>query len=638
MEKLIRRQLLRNLIIIFSLLFVISSFFLFNTRRKIEESGLSAVITQTINQYEQSKKNIEETTQHFQQDYLNRVHAIEYNLQKAQKEEVSDKTLQRLKYLMQIESISLVNHKGEIVYSTEDKIGLNLKDYKGMKKFYNLIDGNNDEDVIEMNGKSLFDGSEQILIGVKSSIKGISMIQVGVTEETYESFVKPYAIQTVVKNLPTVKEKAVFVVNRETGEIEGITKNNDQELYFKENQTSKELVEKLENFNSVFSVKVNGSLRLLQTRVVDGYIFGAYIDSHLVYNGALHEVIMLFLFIVFVLILIYYLIRRVIRRFVLEDLTEIDKNIDKLLHGDYEVKFRSKYDTEFKNLNIILERWKQNYQHREERMTKIIDNINEDIAIFEYLKNINSVFFSKNTVELLNLNKKMLKELKSNPNKFEKYIDDLIEQADEDDIVKSGEKYISLKVFKEEDEVYGVILDKTKEVLEVQEIKTQLERIGEKVYRDSMSGVYNREGLELLVRKALLERMQGILMIFDIDNFKAINDNEGHPKGDEVIIKFAQCLQMNFKENDIVARMGGDEFAVFIKDELFINIMKNKCEVVLEYLRGELREYYEKYHVSASIGVAYVSKGNHTYESLYNSADAALYIAKKTGKNTYYIN
>ena len=638
MEKLIRRQLLRNLIIIFSLLFVISSFFLFNTRKKIEESGLSAVITQTINQYEQSKKNIEETTQHFQQDYLNRVHAIEYNLQKAQKEEVSDKTLQRLKYLMQIESISLVNHKGEIVYSTEDKIGLNLKDYKGMKKFYNLIDGNNDEDVIEMNGKSLFDGSEQILIGVKSSIKGISMIQVGVTEETYESFVKPYAIQTVVKNLPTVKEKAVFVVNRETGEIEGITKNNDQELYFKENQTSKELVEKLENFNSVFSVKVNGSLRLLQTRVVDGYIFGAYIDSYLVYNGALHEVIMLFLFIVFVLILIYYLIRRVIRRFVLEDLTEIDKNIDKLLHGDYEVKFRSKYDTEFKNLNIILERWKQNYQHLEERMTKIIDNINEDIAIFEYLKNINSVCFSKNTVELLNLNKKMLKELKSNPNKFEKYIDDLIEQADEDDIVKSGEKYISLKVFKEEDEVYGVILDKTKEVLEVQEIKTQLERIGEKVYRDSMSGVYNREGLELLVRKALLERMQGILMIFDIDNFKAINDNEGHPKGDEVIIKFAQCLQMNFKENDIVARMGGDEFAVFIKDELFINIMKNKCEVVLEYLRGELREYYEKYHVSASIGVAYVSKGNHTYESLYNSADAALYIAKKTGKNTYYIN
>ena len=51
MEKLIRRQLLRNLIIIFSLLFVILSFFLFNTRRKIEESGLSAVITQTINQY-----------------------------------------------------------------------------------------------------------------------------------------------------------------------------------------------------------------------------------------------------------------------------------------------------------------------------------------------------------------------------------------------------------------------------------------------------------------------------------------------------------------------------------------------------------------------------------------------------------
>lgn len=639
MEKLIRKELIRKLIIVFSILFVIMSFFMFNTRRKIEEAGLSAVLTQTMNQYEQSKKNIKESVQQFQSDYLNRAYAIEYNLQNSINGTLSEEDLKKLKSLIQVDFIYLVDTSGTIVHSSEkEAVGLNLKDYKRMNQFWDLIDGKSDEDVIQMDGQSLCNDKPEIFIGIKSSVEGVSMIQIGISEATFDSFVAPYSIQSVIKNIPTEEEKAIFIVNKKTGEIVGITSNNDQELNFTDCTTKEEVVNKLENFNDIFSVKINGKLRLLKTSVVDDYIFGTYVDSHLVYKGALGEVIMIFIFVLFILLVIYYLTKVIIRRFVLEDLERIDKNIDKLLEGDYNIQFESNYNTEFKNLNMVLNRWKQSYEYRGERMTKMISNINEDMAIFECLSSINRVFFSENIIELLNLSEREVKELKGSRSKFEAYISSLMDHKDENGVIKIGKKYISLKVFKEEDEFYGIVIDKTREFLEMSEIKNQLEVIEEKVYRDSMSGVYNREGLELLVRKALMENLQGILMVFDIDNFKAINDNEGHPKGDEVIIRFANCLKKHYREDDVIARMGGDEFAVYIKENLSIDLIKNKCVLILMYLREELREYYKKYHVSASIGIAYANKENSTYESLYNSADVALYIAKKMGKNTYYIH
>ena len=638
MEKLIKKEIIRNLILIFSVLFIIVSFFIFDTRRRVEEAGLKAVLTQMLNQYEQSKKSIEETKQHFQADYLNRTYTIEYNLENATGTITCD-ILRKLKKLARVESIYLVDDKGDIIYSSEESsIGLNLKESKSMDVFWSLIEGESEEAVIQFNGKSIVDDSSMIFLGIKSSIKGASMLQVGISEETYDSFIEPYSIQTIIRNIPTVEEKAIFIVNRETGEIESITENNEQEINFDNCNTKEEFVHKLENLESKFSVKVNGQLRHMKTETVDNYIFGVYIDTHLIYNGAINELIMLFVFVVSVLYIIYYLVRKSIQKFVLNDLNLIDKNIEKLLYGDYNIHFESYYDTEFKKLNIILERWKQSYQHKAERMTRLISNINEELALFESLSSIHRVFFSENLAELLNLNKEEETELKSNPEKFESCINKLISNMDENGIVRSGNRYLSLKVFKEEKEVYGIIVDRTRELMELNKIKNRLEITEEKVYRDMMCGVYNREGLEILVRKSLMNHLQGLLIIFDIDNFKAINDNEGHPKGDEVLIRFANCLKEAYRGDDIVARMGGDEFAVYIKDNLSHELVRKKCEFVLQQLREELQEYYIKYNVSASIGIAYVSEEVKTYELLYHKADCALYIAKKQGKNTYCIS
>src|SRR5699024_2592316 len=122
------------------------------------------------------------------------------------------------------------------------------------------------------------------------------------------------------------------------------------------------------------------------------------------------------------------------------------------------------------------------------------------------------------------------------------------------------------------------------------------------------------------------------------DNFKLVNDDLGHPVGDEVLKIFSSCLTNFFRENDIISRIGGDEFIVFINDNIEEDNLIEKLNEILNNIRKDLKYYYKNYGLSTSIGVAYKNKQNSTYEKLYKEADSALYKAKNLGKDRFYIN
>ena len=88
--------------------------------------------------------------------------------------------------------------------------------------------------------------------------------------------------------------------------------------------------------------------------------------------------------------------------------------------------------------------------------------------------------------------------------------------------------------------------------------------------KDGLTGLYNRKAFELRIERSL-ERMRDTgepfsLIMFDVDGFKSINDTFGHVAGDKVLKKLGECLKGSFREDDFVARYGGDEFTLFFKD------------------------------------------------------------------------
>jgi len=167
--------------------------------------------------------------------------------------------------------------------------------------------------------------------------------------------------------------------------------------------------------------------------------------------------------------------------------------------------------------------------------------------------------------------------------------------------------------------------------------------LSEKAMVDMLSGVMNRRAFEEQVKSFLATGTypEAAFVMFDVDNFKLINDNLGHDKGDDVIARMGRMLDGALTQNSeyeaTVGRLGGDEFAAYIR----FNSIENGADVtkimdgILELFSTTFAEEKDKLPISLSAGVAMFSQVGEDYICLYNAADNALYKAKQSGKNQY---
>lgn len=152
--------------------------------------------------------------------------------------------------------------------------------------------------------------------------------------------------------------------------------------------------------------------------------------------------------------------------------------------------------------------------------------------------------------------------------------------------------------------------------------------------KDPLTGILHRGAAKRLIDTALLTQSESpsAFLLFDLDNFKQINDNYGHIAGDEVLVRFSNLLSESFRSGDVVARLGGDEFIVFMKNAS-LSIVESRARQIKECVPSLAAEYGGK--LSTSIGIAIPEKPGTKFEQLYFQADRALYNTKAAGKNNY---
>ena len=127
---------------------------------------------------------------------------------------------------------------------------------------------------------------------------------------------------------------------------------------------------------------------------------------------------------------------------------------------------------------------------------------------------------------------------------------------------------------------------------------------------------------------------KGYLLMLDIDDFKTVNDTMGHAIGDLALITLVKLLKEHFRREDIVGRLGGDEFIVFMTNTELASAVEAKGAEILDILaKSETTP-----HFTVSIGAAAYPAAGNDYESLYLAADNAMYASKKSGKNRIYVD
>ncbi len=165
------------------------------------------------------------------------------------------------------------------------------------------------------------------------------------------------------------------------------------------------------------------------------------------------------------------------------------------------------------------------------------------------------------------------------------------------------------------------------------------EKLKEQASHDFLTGLYNRRYLQQisqdLINLARREATELSIIMLDIDRFKMVNDTYGHSAGDQVLKYLASILTEHTRESDIVARIGGEEFAILLS-----HTDTNGAAVIAEKLRrsieGQPAEIDGKTNISftVSLGVASVDvKNDRNIDTCLNNSDTALYEAKRTGRN-----
>ncbi len=189
---------------------------------------------------------------------------------------------------------------------------------------------------------------------------------------------------------------------------------------------------------------------------------------------------------------------------------------------------------------------------------------------------------------------------------------------------------------------YNVIFDKNNRPLAVVGFVSNIDsekNLELKAQTDLLTGCSNKITAETLIADHLNLRpsKDGVLYIIDIDNFKAVNDNLGHHFGDMVLKDVATNLRRCFRQDDVIGRIGGDEFLVLAKNLDDEKIIIERAQDILSAFTNEYKGGNKSYKVSASIGIAKAIEHGENFEELYEAADKALYQSKLKGKDCYTI-
>jgi len=176
----------------------------------------------------------------------------------------------------------------------------------------------------------------------------------------------------------------------------------------------------------------------------------------------------------------------------------------------------------------------------------------------------------------------------------------------------------------------------------LQQFQDQAEKLRAIAYRDALTGLANRTRLDEALHQGVLDsaRNNGSLglLFLDLDNFKSVNDSLGHSAGDRFLREAARRLQRLVPESVLVSRYSGDKFTVLIdglkRDGKQQAQLRDLAGVILRGMAEPYRSGEEFVYMTVSIGIAIYPMDGQSPEQIVSAADAAMYLAKRSGRNT----
>lgn len=383
-----------------------------------------------------------------------------------------------------------------------------------------------------------------------------------------------------------------------------------------------------------FFEKINGTLFYCVFQKIGNEFVGRCVDCGQMYQRIPPTAFSACLCSLLITCIMTYVVSRYMNRYVVDGIHRINDELSRISEGNMDVKVDIRTSEEFSELSDYINTMVGSLSDSTSKISYVLSKTNMFIGVYEYRKGARLVHCTEYIPRIFSLELDEWRLLTSDYELFEQYIDKIRMRPFKEEqgvyiLSDEPKQYVKLEEMEIGNEVFGVVIDVTEDIVKRRKIEAERDV-------DLLTGLYNRRGMETRVSRLLRNPEKlgyAALVMIDADGLKGINDNFGHEMGDAYLKKIGGVINNFGIQSSLSARIGGDEFVLFLydyedKDEL-VNTIRT-----IEYIQGHsTARLNENLTVPLRFSFGYcMLKNGMSYEELLKTADERMYENKRKRK------
>ncbi len=613
------------------LLMMVSAFLQFKSATENFKNSAAMQVERMIAIVNDNSQNIDQLQEELKDDYLIRAKAASYII--SSNEQVIDdiEQLNIIAQLLQVDEIHLFNPEGFLYAgNVPDYYGLSMEDGEQVNFFAPMLD-NYDLEMAQDVTPNTAQAKEMQYVAVWNDANTM-IVQIGIEPvrllvamaETELTYLFSRQAPAVGHTIIAIDPQADMII----GSTDAALNNQSISAIGLNNNITENL--------DLVTVNINGQEGQAIFKQSNGLVIGLIGDNQTIYQSAMQNTIIIVISGIVlgcvIIVLLYFMLDKV----VLRGLYKINYSLNRIAAGDLEHKMQvgglPEFVTMSKNVNLMV----QSILDVNGKFSTIFSHVNIPLAMYEY--RAERVLITSKMPEILELDIEPGDQL-LDPAKFLAQIEQIMTNPyqNEQDVyifeTKNQLKYLKIKLYSQDMNNWGIIIDVTSDINEKQNIKFERDI-------DFLTNIYNRraflEALDRLYQDSDLIKNAAMIML-DLDNLKYVNDTWGHATGDAFISRAAKVLSDFDYPHKLTARLSGDEFAIMLYGADDIDMLDQAIKnLAVDYQKAYIKTPNgQKHPVTISAGYAYYPQQSQNMKEILNFADQAMYEVKRTSKGQF---
>lgn len=461
------------------------------------------------------------------------------------------------------------------------------------------------------------------------SKNGKFIVQVGMEPVNVMKMTQKNELSYLFSLLRVNPEAQYYAIDVESGTIVGSTETdcvgkNLTEIGLKPNDFPKE--------QKGFHAVINGRHSYCSFKKIGTNYIGRVVLSRQLYQRVFGSTVISGVCLIIIAMILSCAVTRYMNRYVVDGIHDVNRKLHSIAQGNLEELIDIRSSKEFSELSSYINKMKKSLLDSNRKMSYVLRKTNMYIGVYEYSEQMQSVRITEYVPQILALGQKESARLTADCSAFRLFIDDLRRHPvpKEDNIFAVKDQYVKLEEIRENDEIFGVVIDVTDEITKRKQIEAERDI-------DLLTGLYNRRGLEMKLNGLFTEPKKlghSAVVMIDADNLKVINDTYGHEMGDVYLQKVSELITSIEARGLIAARLGGDEFVLFLyqyEDEKELAGILHKLETLQESSTAVLGDNVSVL-LRFSMGYS-VTREHVDYQILLKEADEKMYGNKRERKS-----